>query len=427
MLGVYAAVVVRQLSGRGPDPWVPFLVGALATVALGVVALPGAAAALATSLPVLVFLFALFLFACELERAGAIDRAARWLVALPKDPRNLPFVLFVGFGLASAVVVNDALVLLGVPLLLAVARRLRVDPKPILLTLAFSVTVGSVLTPLGNPQNLLVSLSSGIHAPVFTFLRYLALPTAVNLVVGGLYLRWVYRAPFAGLGAHYAAVRAEAPTLFPKGPWGPRLRAHPALWLFPGTLTVLVTLDVTSALTGGPTVPVYLIALVGAVLLLLLSPARVAAVRGVDWTILVLFAGLFVVVAGATVGGVTGALDHLLPIPTPGHGVGGLGAIALSSLGGPQVFSNVPWVALQIPVLQGLGYGPGTPVAWLTLAGVATLGGNLTLLGAASNLIVVERAEREGIEISLVEFSRVGIPLALVTTAILLALLAFGL
>jgi Na+/H+ antiporter NhaD/arsenite permease-like protein len=161
--------------------------------------------------------------------------------------------------------------------------------------------------------------------------------------------------------------------------------------------------------------------------MLVLTPRRATAVARIDWTILLLFAGLFVVVGGAVSGGVTAGLDGLLPIPAAGHGVSALPSIWISSLGGPQLVSNVPWVALQIPVLQGLGYGPGTPVAWMALAGVATLAGNLTLLGAASNLILVRRAEREGVRISLVEFAREGIPLTLVTTAVLIGLLALGL
>jgi Na+/H+ antiporter NhaD/arsenite permease-like protein len=424
---VYVAILARQVSGRGPEPWVAFLVGAFATVVLGVLPLPEADAVLASSLPVLVFLFALFVFAAELERAGAIDHIARWLIGRAEDPRDLPFVLFVGFGLVASVLVNDALVLLGVPLLLTVARRLELDPKPLLLTLAFSVTVGSVLTPMGNPQNLLVSLSSGIHAPVATFLRYLALPTAVNLILGGLFLRWRYSSKFVVPPDRYEALRRSAPPLFPDGGWGRRLRAAPALWLFPLTILVLATVDITSTVTGGPTVPIYAVALGGALVMLVLTPRRATAVARIDWTILLLFAGLFVVVGGAVSGGVTAGLDGLLPIPAAGHGVSALPSIWISSLGGPQLVSNVPWVALQIPVLQGLGYGPGTPVAWMALAGVATLAGNLTLLGAASNLILVRRAEREGVRISLVEFAREGIPLTLVTTAVLIGLLALGL
>lgn len=424
---VYATVVVRQLTGRGPDPWITFAVGGVATVGLGVVSLPGAVAALATALPVIIFLFALFVFVGELDRSGAIDRVSRWLIGRARTPQDLPLVVFVGFGLVAAVVVNDALVLIGVPLLLGVARRVGIKPKPLVLCLAFAVTVGSVATPLGNPQNLLVSLSSGINAPIATFLRYLLLPTLLNLVLGAFFLRWRLGPQFATDAARFETLHREAPPLFPTGGWPRRIRAHPSLVVFPATVGTMLISEILSSLTGVATVPIDEIALVGAAVVLVLSSKRRKLVTGVDWTILVLFAGLFLVVGGAEAGGVTGAIERILAIPRAGSGASALPAIWLSSLGGPQVFSNVPWVALQIPVLQGLGYGSGTPVAWLALAGVSTLAGNLTLLGAASNLIVVDQAAKQKLTISLVDFSREGIPIALFTTAVLVACLWVGL
>jgi Na+/H+ antiporter NhaD/arsenite permease-like protein len=424
---VFAVVVLRQLSGRGPDLWVTFAVGGLATVALGVVPPSGAVRALETALPVIAFLFALFVFVGELDRAGVIDHIARWMLGKAREPRDLPVVVFLGFGLVAAVLVNDALVLIGVPLLLGVARRIRVDPKPLLLSLAFAVTVGSVMTPLGNPQNLLVSLSSGLRAPIATFLRYLLIPTLANLALGAVYLRWSYGKRLNVDPPRYAQLRAEAPPLIPRGGWARRLRAHPSVVVFPVTLLVMLGSEILSAITGVPGPSIDEIALVGAALVLVISAHRRQLFARVDWTILVLFAGLFLVVGGAEAGGVTGAIEHLLAIPRAGSSTSPLPVIALSSLGGPQVFSNVPWVALEIPVLQGLGYGAGTPVPWLALAGVSTLAGNLTLLGAASNLIVVEQAAKQKVRIGLVEFARDGIPIAAITIVVLLACLWVGL
>ncbi len=427
LVAVYAAVIVRQLSGRGPTVWLSFAIGGFATVAVGILPLSGAEGAIAEAAPVLVFLFALFLFAADLERAGAIDHVARWLIGRARRAEALPFYLFVGFGLLSAFLVNDALALLGVPLLLVIARRLEMDAKPLLLTLAYAVTVGSVLTPMGNPQNLLVSLSSGLAAPVAVFLRYLLVPTLINLVLGGWYLSRTYRSLLAPRARAFAEVRAQAPPLFPEGGWRRRLAAYPSLWLFPVTMVVIVTVSITSVLVGGPSVPIEVMALGGAVVLLAASPHRTTILARVDWSILLLFAGLFVVVNGAIAGGVIGALEGLYPIPAPGSGAVGLLAITGTSLGGPQLVSNVPWVALQIPVLHGLGYGPGTPLAWVALAAGSTLAGNLTLLGAASNLIIVERAERDRIRIGLGEFVRHGLPLTAITVAVLLGTLWLGL
>ncbi len=418
---------MRQLSGRGPPVWILFVAGGFATAALGILSLGAAEAAVAAAAPTLVFLFALFVFASALQAAGALDHVARWMVGLAKNPRDLPLVLFCGIGLASAFLVNDALVLIGVPVLVGVAVRLRTDPKPLLLVLGFAVTVGSTLTPFGNPQNLLIAVESGMRAPVATFLRYLALPTAVNLLLGGWFLRTVYGRSMPPADAEYARARAAAPALFPEGGWGRRLLERPVLWAFPGTMVVLVTLDVTSALTNGPVVPVWETALAGAVVLLVATPDRTRILEGVNWSILLLFVGLFVVVAGAVEGGVISAVAGLLPIPGPGHPTEALLAVVGASLGGVQVVSNVPWVALEIPTLSALGYGSGSGVIWVALAAGSTLAGNLSLLGAVSNLILVDTAEKHGVSIRLGDFVRYGLPITAITITVLLGCLFFRL
>jgi Na+/H+ antiporter NhaD/arsenite permease-like protein len=427
LAAVVAAVLARQISGRGPGLWVVFAVGSLATVGLGVLSLTEAEAALVASLPTLLFLFALFVFASALQEAGVIDHLARWLVGLSRRPRDLPLILFCGIGLISALFVNDALVLISVPILIGVAVRLRTDPKPLLLVLAFAVTVGSTLTPFGNPQNLLVAVQSGVRAPVTEFLRYLALPTALNLLLGGGYLRYVYRRSMPVADAEYDRIRSGAPPFFPKEGWRHRLLEQPVVWAFPGTMVVLVTLDIASAVVPGPVVPFWETAIAGAALVLFLTPRRGAVLRQTNWSILILFAGLFVVVAGAVEGGVLSALAGLLPIPGPGHPAGGLFAVVGCSLIGSQVVSNVPWVALEIPVLSGLGYGGGTPIVWMALAAGSTLAGNVTLLGAVSNVIVVETAEKSHVSIHLGDFVRHGLPITAITVGVLVVCLYFGL
>jgi len=420
------AVLSRQLLLRGPPIWLIFLAGAFAMVAVGVLSVSGAGAAISDNLPILLFLFSLFIFAAGLEQAGALDHLARWILGRARRPSDLPLVLFVAVGIVSAFVINDALVLVGVPVLFAVARRLQVSAEPLLLTLAFSVTVGSVLTPFGNPQNLLVSLGSGMSAPVATFFRYLLLPTIVNLLVGGLYLRRVFRSQFSATEKAGTSVSPRVPLLPRGGLLGLSLR-FPALFLFPVTMIVMITVDVATSLTNGPSVPLYAIALGGAIGVLLLTPGRSELFARVDWSIIILFAALFVVVAGAVAGGLLSGIEAILPIPGPGQPVAATAAIIATSLGGSQLVSNVPWVALQIPVMHALGYGASTPWAWLALAAGSTLAGDLTLLGAASNLIVVEQAERAGIRIGLVRFVKVGLPLTAMTVAVLFAFLILGL
>ncbi|MGP8076423.1 MAG: SLC13 family permease [Thermoplasmata archaeon] len=420
------AVLSRQLLLRGPPIWLIFLAGAFAMVAVGALSVSQAGTAIASNLSILVFLFSLFIFAAGLEQAGALDHLARWILGKARRPSDLPFVLFAAVGIVSAFVINDALVLVGVPVVFAVARRLKVSAEPLLLTLAFSVTVGSVLTPFGNPQNLLVSLGSGMSAPVATFLRYLLLPTIVNLVLGGWYLRRVFKHQLAD-GNEEIITATPAVALFPQGRLFNLGRRFPAVILFPVTMAVMITADVVASLTSGVSVPLYAVALGGAIAVLLLTPGRSELFARVDWSIIVLFAALFVVVAGAVSGGLLSEIQSVIPIPGPGQPVTATAAIIATSLGGSQLVSNVPWVALQIPLLYSIGYGASTPWAWVALAAGSTLAGNLTLLGAASNLIVVEQAERAGVAIGLARFVKVGLPMTAMTVAVLFAFLVVGL
>ena len=428
LLGILVgAVMVRQISGRGPAVWVIFLAGAFLMVVLEILSVSAAESALAGAAPVILFLFSLFLFAVALEQAGVLDHLARWLIGRARRPGDLPLVLFLGFGVASAFLVNDALVVIGVPLLISVARRLRTDPKPLLLTLAFAVTVGSALTPFGNPQNLLISVASGLTYPVAVFLRYLLLPIGISLGFGAWYVRRAFGPAVSSGDGEFERVRATAPRLFPSGGWPERLLRAPVLWVFPGTMIVILTLDLAAALTAGPVVPIWELAGAGAIVLLVVTPHRTQVVERVNWTVLLLFAGLFVVVGGAVSGGVVQAAERLLPLPTPSHPASAIVAIVSGAILGPQVVSNVPWVALQIPFLSALGFGATTPVPWVALAAVSTLAGNVTLLGAASNLIVAELAEKERIPFRLGPFVRYGLPLAAVSILVVTLSLLVGL
>ena len=105
----------------------------------------------------------------------------------------------------------------------------------------------------------------------------------------------------------------------------------------------------------------------------------------------------------------------------------GIGSVLALSVAGSQLVSNVPWVALQIPVLQAAGHGPATPVIWLARASGSTLAGALTLLGAASKLIIVEQSERAGVRLTPGRFVRVGAPLTAMTVTVVFVCLLVGL
>lgn len=134
-------------------------------------------------------------------------------------------------------------------------------------------------------------------------------------------------------------------------------------------------------------------------------------IKDVDWVLLLFFAGLFIVVHGAQDAGV---LDFFLDRVSLDANTAGVVSIHGISTVVSQIVSNVPFTLLVIPLLQD----SNSNLLWLSLASGATLGGNMTLIGAVANLIVAEVAYRDGVTLKFGEFFKVG---AVVTVLTLIA------
>jgi Na+/H+ antiporter NhaD/arsenite permease-like protein len=274
---------------------------------------------------------------------------------------------------------------------LDLTRRLGRPPVPYLVGLAAASNVGSVATITGNPQNIIIGSLSQI-----SYLRFAARlsPVAlVGLVMTYLVVSVVYRDDLDEV--------AEGP---PAGDL-PAPRVHPGLML----KSLAVALATVGLFFAG--LPIALVAL-GAAAVLMLGRVRPEKVyRSVDWPLLVMFAGLFVVVHAfeVTVVQTWGIGRWRAVLDSPVVAVSGL-SVVLSNL-----VSNVPAVLLFKPLMAAMAESLREQ-AWLALAMSSTLAGNLTVLGSVANLIVVENARRAGTELGFAEYLKVGIPLTIVTT-----------
>jgi Na+/H+ antiporter NhaD/arsenite permease-like protein len=273
---------------------------------------------------------------------------------------------------------------------LAVTRRLRLPPVPYLLALATAANVGSVATLTGNPQNMLIGSFSGISYRAF--LGHQAPVAAVGLLCVLAVVRAVYR--------------RQLPSAFHSADVEPHFPVHRALMI----KTVVVVCVMLAAFLAG--VPIALVAVGGAAYTLLTRRVKPEKVyREINWELLVLFAGLFVLIGGIEEARLT---DYLFSwaarfaLYRPGILV--VVTALLSNL-----VSNVPAVLLFKSLVPTFGE-PAR--AWLILAMASTLAGNLTLLGSVANLIVVEAAREDRVTIGFWEYARVGVPLTLVTLAL---------
>ncbi|MEM1994733.1 MAG: SLC13 family permease [Nitrososphaerales archaeon] len=415
-LGTYAAIAFRNVRGSGLPIWASMLVGAVAMVFSGVIEVSEAYRAI--NLEVIVFLFSMFTFVTAMDVSGMLEDLAAKLFLKAKKPEDIVYLTFFVFGLASAVLMNDTLALMGTPIMISLAKKMRISSKPLLITLAFSVTIGSALTPMGNPQNLLIALVSGLSAPVLTFVLYLALPTLANLFLTSLVIRWVYRREFRLARKSFTQLIDLEVTLKETRVSDPLLAKQTAATL---TLTVVGIVLINIFESMGAKIPLGIseVSLFGATMLLLLSSRRREILKRLDWSVLVLFAGLFVLMQGVMKAGIIAQLSAYLPQLNRDNLSYSLIAILASSILLSQLVSNVPMVALYLPMMKAAGYGGSDALAWVALAGGSTLAGNLTLIGAASNLIIVEEAESRGHTLGFFEFLKIGLPVSALNMVVL--------
>ncbi|MEH1852222.1 MAG: anion transporter [Nostoc sp.] len=354
------------------------LVGASLLMAFGVLDLKEAWQAI--DYKTLIFLFSMMVISTNLAYAGFFQLTLDTVTHFTRSPLGLLIVLTFGSGILSAFFLNDTIALIFTPLVLGLTQTLNLNPIPYLLALAGATNLGSVATLSGNPQNILIGSFSGIS--YLDFAKALTPIALVSLLIQIGLLWWLY-----------PDVRStkSCPSVTPV-----RYRIFKPLL----TKSLLITGGLLIAFLIG--IPPAQATLVAAGLLFItrrIKPQRV--LNKVDWDLLVMFSGLFIVTAGVQKLGILNLFSGLVYTP-----LNILGITALLS----NLVSNVPAVLL----LQHLIPHPDTKT-WLLLAAGSTLAGNLTLLGSVANLIVAEAVAKLGYQLSFWEHLRFGLPLTVVT------------
>lgn len=407
-LGIFAVIYVLIVCRRrfGIPIWTAMLIGAALMVGLHVI---GVSEVLkSVNLEILAFLFGMFSIVSALERAGVLRVLAFRMLARAKTPTQLLMIFVVGMGVLAAFLVNDTIALLGVPLAIHVAKYARIRPIVLLLALAFGITVGSVMTPIGNPQNLLIAVDSSMRLPFVSFLLYLSLPTVANLFVTYLILKMYFRNELQK-PLDYVKIQDEKIAIRESGDNHYNSRqARIAIYVTIATIAGFVISEVLSTFKVAD-FDLSVVAMLGAISLYALSDDRTQILKSVDYSVLVFFAAMFIVTASMWQSGAISMITGWLPTPSPADKAHSLGVITVASLSMSQVLSNVPFVALYDFVMTNIGFGSEHVPQWLMLAAASTIAGNLTILGAASNIIVIESAESKGVRaFSFFEFAKVG-------------------
>jgi len=344
---------------------------------------------------VLLFLFGVFVVGEALHHSGYLAHISYKFFKRAKSVDSLILLVLFGMGFASALLMNDTTAIIGTPVVLLLARKHKMHPQLMLHTLAIAITTGSVISPIGNPQNLLIAMHGDIPNMFGTFLSYLFVPTVINLFLAYVLLRVFYKEHFVKGHLEHSQEPIHDHDL--------ALLSKVSLGLF-AILVAVKAISVSVPL--GFDFRLTFIALIAALPIVLFSPKRFVILRRIDWYTLIFFAAIFVLMESVWN---TGFFQDLLVqmavdiTDTP--------VILGTSVVLSQLISNVPFVALFLPVLDFAGAGLEGMMA---LAAGSTIAGNLFIFGAASTIIIIQQAERRaGETLRFLQFAKVGIPLTL--------------
>ena len=360
----------------------------------------------------LALLISLMVISAQLRLAGFYHFVVNKIISAADRPWTLLIAVVGTAAFLSALFANDVICLIFAPVIVAAFKRAGRDPVPYLMALATGANIGSAATIIGNPQNMLIGESGHLSFAGYTLAVLPLILASLILNVFGValvYRRRIFQtATITPSPTNNTALAMDDPPEAPDLP----VPAPAVQWpMVTKCLLIMAILLVAMIFGKSFSIPRPIAALAAAGLVLVsrkTSPRDLFVM--VDWNLILLFVGLFIVIGDAQVHELLGPTMHALK--THGVNLQSHGPLAAVTLVLSNITSNVPAVLLLKPAI------PLHAVSlWYLLAVVSTFAGNLTLLGSIANLIVAEQSARHSIRLSFTEYLKVGFPLALITTA----------
>lgn len=390
---VFILITLRKIGNFKIEMWQVMIGGAILNILFGEVSLVSAFKMIDWN--IIFFLFCMFSVGSLLEISGYLNSLYAKIFKSSTPLKSLYLFVFLS-GLLSSIFMNDTIAVVIVPLIAYFSKRYSISTKPFIMAAAFSITIGSVLSPIGNPQNLLIALSSNMKNPFFTFIKYLFIPTILNLML----IYWIIRM------AYFKEFKKSTINDI-------RFNIKKNYHYYLSKLTVALLLGMICLRiylsTIGIEMSLILIAGISAIPAIFFSFNQREILKNVDWKTLLFFCGMFIVMHSSWNSGYFNrliVLDELKSVKW----------IFILSLILSQFISNVPLVAMFMPVLINIGAGERE---FISLACASTISGNLSVLGAASNVIIIQNLESRKMEsISSLEFLLIGLPVTVINSII---------
>ncbi|KTD36811.1 arsenite efflux membrane component-like protein [Legionella nautarum] len=397
LLITLVTIAFRQVGKMSIPIWLIMATGAFATLVFQQIT--PLQAILAIEPNVMIYLFGVFLIAQAAEESGYLEHLTHRLFYYSHTGKQALVIIIFVLGLSTVLLMNDTIAIIGTPLILQLCKSQRPLIKPLLFALAFSITIGSAMSPVGNPQNLLIAVKGEMSSPFLDFIRPLIIPTLLNLFICYFLIYLVYKETLD------APLEKVTPT---------PISEHRTVLLVRISLMIMVFLVLAKIVLDSIHSPLRInfsyIAILAA-LPLFLSHQIWFFIKKLDWGTLIFFASTFVLMQSVWDSGFFQRNINHYNIAFMNPAVILLLSIVLS-----QFISNVPLVALYLPLLTHHSYDNSQ---LLTLAIGSTISGNLSILGAASNIIIIQNSENRGVKgFGFFEFIKLGAPLTLITILI---------
>ncbi len=389
----YIGVAIGSIPGLAIDRTGIALLGAIAMVIFSV--LSTHQAVMSIDIPTILLLYSLMIISAQLRLSGFYTRLALSITGFVQKPARFLMILMALCAVLSAVLANDIICLAFTPVICLSLLRAGIAPIPFLLGLAVSSNIGSAATIIGNPQNMLLGQMGNLRFDRFLF--FCLLPSLLSLVASYFIIYFVYRGKFQRRETGEIKERRQS--------WPDYNRRQSNKGILAATLLFILFFT---------PLPREFTALALAGFLLCSRSMHTRSILGlIDWHLVTLFCGLFVIIGGIEIAGLPAALMNFLN--RSGFVIHNLFNLTLLSTVLSNLVSNVPAAMLIIKFLDA-----GQPVQWYVVALASTFAGNFITIGSIANLIVIEGAREYGINITFKEHARVGIPVAVVSILITL-------
>ena len=420
-------------------------IGTILVLGFGIIPIESALESI--NFQVIIFLFGMFSITSALERSGVLNYVVGTVLLKIKKVDHIIIVIVFMSGFLAAFVVNDTAAILLIPFAISISNQLRIKPSIVLISIAIGINIGSTMTPIGSPQNLLIASQSGMTLPFITFLSILGPPTIINLL-SGLVLHLYYkgslvtRSPLEEQNAKNDDKGANNELQYSSVEISNKLKpiqfsftnrfAKISVLVFLSTIGSMILSEVTHLLFGIH-VDIGIISLIGAAILYILCKERISILRDVNYSVLVFFVAMFIFTSALWTSGLIPIMMDYFPPLNPNNTYNETdnmlhnnAIISVISITMSQILSNVPFVVIYNHYMIENGFDKDDVSAWLMLASASTIAGNLTIFGAASNIIIMQTAESRGLKVfTFIEFFKIGSLITVLNVFVYYLFLAF--